>query len=170
MNKAIVRCHCGHQVLAKEVLRTDLYERASGREYVYVKFRCRRCKRMGEAFVAENRWDWSVLEPARNEMTEIERDLFLDRAPISELEVLEFESDLRAIICVSELSQSQSPPRETNASSATNRSAERTGEPRSGGLVDDAPGSNRRRPGAEERRRRGANEETHPEDSSSAAS
>ena len=169
MNKAIVRCHCGHQVLAKEVLRTDLYERASGREYVYVKYRCRRCKRLGEAFVAENRWDWSVLEPARNEMTEAERDLFLDRAPISEVEYLEFQVDLREINCISELSQSRSQPREKGSSGIINRNAERSAEPRSGGLVDDGPG-NRRRPGAEERRRRGANEETHPEDSSSAAS
>jgi hypothetical protein len=56
-------------VLAKEVLRTDLYERraseGSSREYVYVKYRCQRCKRMGEAFVPESRWDRSILEPAQ---------------------------------------------------------------------------------------------------------
>jgi DNA-directed RNA polymerase subunit RPC12/RpoP len=74
MSKPIVRCRCGHQVLAKEVLRTDLYERraseGSSREYVYVKYRCQRCKRMGEAFVPESRWDRSILEPAQNEMND----------------------------------------------------------------------------------------------------
>lgn len=98
MNKSIVRCRCGHQVLAKEVLRTDLYERraseGSGREYVYVKFRCRRCKRMGEAFVAENRWDWSILEAEHNELSETERDNFLDAAPISTEEILDFHREL----------------------------------------------------------------------------
>jgi DNA-directed RNA polymerase subunit RPC12/RpoP len=94
INKTIVRCRCGHQVLAKEVLRTDLYERALGREYVYVKYRCRRCKRIGEAFVAESRWDWSILEPAHNEMSDSERDQFLDEDAISTEEVLEFHRRL----------------------------------------------------------------------------
>jgi len=96
MNKIVVRCRCGHQVLAREVLRTDLYERAMGLEYVYVKFRCRRCKRMGEAFVAESRWDWSILEPAHNEMSEVERDQFLDEDAISAEEVLDFHRRLES--------------------------------------------------------------------------
>ncbi|HVF85668.1 MAG TPA: hypothetical protein VM821_06780 [Abditibacteriaceae bacterium] len=98
MNKPIVRCRCGHQVLSKEVLRTDLYERRApgdaGREYVYVKYRCRRCKRMGEAFVAENRWDWAMLEAEPNEMTDAERDLFLDEEPITAEDILDFHCQL----------------------------------------------------------------------------
>ena len=98
MNKPIVRCRCGHQVLSKEVLRTDLYERRApgdaGREYVYVKYRCRRCKRMGEAFVAENRWDWAMLEAEPNEMTDAERDLFLDEEPITAEDILDFHRQL----------------------------------------------------------------------------
>lgn len=96
-NNAIVRCRCGHQVLAKEVLRTDLYERSMGREYVYVKYRCRRCKRMGEAFVAESRWDWSILEAAHNEMSDSERDQFLDADAISAEEVLDFHRQLEDV-------------------------------------------------------------------------
>ncbi len=98
MNKPIVRCRCGHQVLSKEVLRTDLYERRApgdaGRDYVYVKYRCRRCKRMGEAFVAENRWDWGMLEAEPNEMTDAERDLFLDEEPVSAEDILDFHRQL----------------------------------------------------------------------------
>ncbi|MBV9867242.1 MAG: hypothetical protein JO316_17945 [Abitibacteriaceae bacterium] len=167
MSKAIVRCRCGHQVLAKEVLRTDLYERSSGREYVYVKFRCRRCKRLGEAFVAENRWDWSILEPVRNDMTEAERDQFLDKAPISDVEVLEFHCDLREIERVSELSRSKAQPKEIE-SNANGRTGERNLEQRSTGAVDE-PHSNRIRTSAEERRRPGAGEETHSEDSSASS-
>ncbi len=101
MNKTIVRCRCGHQVLSKEVLRTDLYERRApdfgdaSREYVYVKYRCRRCKRMGEAFVAESRWDWAMLEAEPNEMTDQERDRFLDEEPVSTEEIINFHRQLQ---------------------------------------------------------------------------
>lgn len=98
MNKSIVRCRCGHQVLSKEVLRTDLYERRapgdSSRDYVYVKYRCRRCKRMGETFVAENIWDWAMLEAESNEMTEQERDRFLDEEIVTAEDILDFHRDL----------------------------------------------------------------------------
>ena len=97
MSRLFVRCRCGHQVLAKEVLRTDLYERPSGRNYVYVKFRCKRCKRMGETFVAETRWDWSIFEPIRNEMNERERDQFAGRAPVSVSEILDFHRHLQTL-------------------------------------------------------------------------
>jgi DNA-directed RNA polymerase subunit RPC12/RpoP len=90
MTRPVVRCRCGHRVLAKEVLRTDLYERPSGREYVYVKYRCKRCKRLGETFVAESRWDWRIFEPTRTEMSESETDAFAGQEPISAEEVLEF--------------------------------------------------------------------------------
>jgi DNA-directed RNA polymerase subunit RPC12/RpoP len=107
MSKPIVRCRCGHQVLAKEVLRTDLYERraseGSSREYVYVKYRCQRCKRMGEAFVPESRWDRSILEPAQNEMNDTERDQFLDEAPISDDEVLDFHKRLQNLADLNDL-------------------------------------------------------------------
>jgi len=105
MKKALVRCRCGHQVLAREVLRTDLYERSMGREYVYVKFRCKRCKRMGEAFVAENRWDWSILEPAPGEMNAEERDRFLDAEEISDADVEAFHRQLEGLSDLSQLAQ-----------------------------------------------------------------
>jgi len=103
MNKPIVRCRCGHQVLGKEVLRTDFYERSSGREMVYIKFRCRRCKRMGEAFVAEADWDWSIFEAPRNEMSEGERDRFLDEKVISSGDVLSFHRELKRAQNLAEL-------------------------------------------------------------------
>jgi hypothetical protein len=71
-------------------MRTDLYEREPGRTYVYVKFRCRRCKRMGQTFVPENRWDWSVLEPARDELNDVERDRLHEAGPISDAELVDF--------------------------------------------------------------------------------
>lgn len=94
MKRPMVRCRCGHRVLAKEVLRTDLYERPSGREYVYVKYRCQRCKRMGETFVPESSWDWRIFEASRNELSETEAELFSSRAPISSEDVIDLHREL----------------------------------------------------------------------------
>jgi DNA-directed RNA polymerase subunit RPC12/RpoP len=127
MSKPIVRCRCGHQVLAKEVLRTDLYERrateGSSREYVYVKYRCQRCKRMGEAFVPESRWDRSILEPVQNEMNDAERDHFLDESPISDDEVLDFHRRLQELSDLNELNQSPQK-NQTEEGAAPTRKAE----------------------------------------------
>ena len=76
-------------------MRTDLYERAPGQNYVYVKFRCRRCKRLGQTFVPEARWDWSLLEPSRDELSEPERNLLLQAGPISDAELLDFHLRLK---------------------------------------------------------------------------
>jgi DNA-directed RNA polymerase subunit RPC12/RpoP len=103
MSKTVVRCRCGHQIVAKEVLRTDLYERSSGRDCVYIKYRCSRCKRMGQAFIAENRWDWSILDAGRSEMSTSERDRFLDETPISAVELLNFHSQLQTISSLGDL-------------------------------------------------------------------
>lgn len=103
MKRSAVRCRCGHQVLAKEVLRTDLYERPSGREYVYVKYRCKRCKRVGETFVAENRWDWRIFEVPQNEMSESELEAFADQRPISSEDLLDFHRLLSKISTTTDL-------------------------------------------------------------------
>ena len=103
MKRPAVRCRCGHQVLAKEVLRTDLYERPSGREYVYVKYRCKRCKRVGETFIAENRWDWRIFEVPQNEMSESEFEAFAEQNPITSEDLLDFHLLLGKIATSSEL-------------------------------------------------------------------
>lgn len=95
MSKQEVKCRCcGHKILAREIMRTDLYERAPGQNYVYVKFRCRRCKRLGQTFVPEARWDWSLLEPAKDELSDNERDRLGEAGPISEGELLNFSAEL----------------------------------------------------------------------------
>ncbi len=62
MSKTLVRCRCGHHVVGREVLRLEPYERASGEEVVYVKYRCRHCKQMGEEFISRLEWDPSILD------------------------------------------------------------------------------------------------------------
>ena len=127
MNK-IVRCRCGHQVMAREVLRTDLYERASGRDYIYLKFRCMRCKRLGQTFIPEARFDWSSLESGADEMTTQERDRALEAGPISTGELMEFHAALKAVGSVDQLQVSESTPQKLSAVSE-NETNEQTDKP-----------------------------------------
>jgi DNA-directed RNA polymerase subunit RPC12/RpoP len=115
----MVRCRCGHRVLAKEVLRTDLYERPSGREYVYVKYRCQRCKRMGETFVPESSWDWRIFEAARNELSESETELFSQRAPISSEDVIDLHRQLITIESLRQFATETAPPENISPSNKT---------------------------------------------------
>lgn len=98
LSKQEVKCRsCGHRILSREIMRTDLYERAPGQNYVYVKFRCRRCKRLGQTFVPEARWDWTLLEPARDELSEPERERLAEAGPISDTEFLDFHLRLKQL-------------------------------------------------------------------------
>ena len=124
MNKTIVRCRCGHQVMAREVLRTDLYERASGRDYIYIKFRCTRCKRLGQTFIPEAHFDWNSLESAPDEMTPQERDRALEAGPISAGELMAFHAALKNIASVGQLQSPDSP-----AKNQRSESSEKTGTP-----------------------------------------
>ena len=127
MSKPMVRCRCcGHQIRGKEIMRTDLYEREPGRTYVYVKFRCRRCKRMGQTFVPEDRWDWSFLEPARDELSDAERDRLHDAGPISDAELIDFHLRLKRAEQLSDVTGiGTAPERKAESRDAKNREAGR---------------------------------------------
>lgn len=103
MEKPLVLCRCGHLVLGKEVLRTDLYERSSGQEYVYVKFRCARCKRIAQTFVPASDWDWKKLEPAPGELSSEERDRLLEEEPVQASDLLLFHEDMALIETAAQL-------------------------------------------------------------------
>ena len=105
MSHSIVRCRCGHQVLEREVLRTEPCEKASGAEVVYVKYRCRRCKRIGEAFIPHEAWSPDIFDAPRNEMAVEERDRFLDCNAISSGDVISFHRALQKAGTLSELSR-----------------------------------------------------------------
>ena len=147
MTRPVVRCRCGHRVLAKEVLRTDLYERPSGREYVYVKYRCKRCKRLGETFVAESRWDWRIFEATRNEMSEAESDSFAGQSPISTEEILAFHCQLNTIERAADLAEELDVKASDDAPAKTRRDgkAEAKGELKSD-LKNDSKNEPKARP------------------------
>ena len=95
MSHSIVRCRCGHQVLGREVLRTEPCEKASGAEVIYVKYRCRRCKKTGEAFIPQDEFSPDIFETPRNEMAVEERDRFLDQTAVSSGDVISFHRALQ---------------------------------------------------------------------------
>ena len=98
MNQSQVQCkNCGHSVQSREVLRTDLYEREPDRAYVYVKFRCAHCKRMGQLFIPEHRWDWRWLERSCDELNDAERDTSSEAGPITDTEVQDFHTWLKSV-------------------------------------------------------------------------
>ena len=115
MSKPSIRCRCGHCVLRNEVLRTELWERGRGSDTVCVRYRCQRCKRMGEALIAEDQWDWALLEPPRGEFNAEERDRFADLAPITQGDVLDLHCEIEAA-SFPDWSQSELPPSHPTAS------------------------------------------------------
>lgn len=103
MSNSSVRCRCGHQVLGREVLRTEPCEKASGAEVVYVKYRCRRCKKIGEAFIPQEEWNPEIFQTPRDEMAVEERDRFLDQTAVSSGDVISFHRALQKAGTLSDL-------------------------------------------------------------------
>jgi len=82
-------------VVATDVLQRGVYLTVLGSSYVYVRYRCRYCKRVGEYYVREKDWDPAVLQPARGGMTRGELEKFKQMGPITPEEVVTFRRGLR---------------------------------------------------------------------------
>ena len=123
MSKPIVRCRCGHQVLGREVLRTQPCEKPSGAEAVYVKYRCRRCKKIGESFILQDEWTPDIFDVPHNEMKSDERDRFSGADSIGSGDVISFHRALQKANTVSELLRP-----DTLASEARRKSDKRLGK------------------------------------------
>ena len=95
MKPNTIHCQCGQRVKTREVLRTDLYERPNGKDYVYVKFRCKHCKQIGETFVPERDFSWEMFESPRDEMSDQERQAFAKEQAISSTDVVDFHEFLK---------------------------------------------------------------------------
>jgi len=95
MKTNTIHCQCGQRVKTREVLRTDLYERPNGKDYVYVKFRCRYCKQIGETFVPERVFSWEMFESPRDEMSDQERENFAKQQAISSTDIVDFHQFLK---------------------------------------------------------------------------
>jgi len=120
MKQQIISCPCGQRVTSREVLRTDLYERPNGKDYVYVKYRCRHCKQIGETFIPERTFRWEMFEIPRDEMSDQERESFAEREAVSSMDVVDLHQFLKdeAISGLSVLTETLRPDTATRADKA----------------------------------------------------
>lgn len=90
-----IRCNCGNRVVAKDVMQKGYYLRVAGPSFVWLKFRCSRCKRLGEQFIKQEEWDERLLMDAPSEMTEEEKERFRALGPIDIHEVIDVHFELQ---------------------------------------------------------------------------
>jgi DNA-directed RNA polymerase subunit RPC12/RpoP len=87
--KSMIKCNCGQRIVAKDVMQTGYYLRLFGPSFVYVKFRCSRCKKLGEQFVKQEDWEDGILRDTPNEISTDERERFEKLGPIDIDEVID---------------------------------------------------------------------------------
>ncbi len=92
--KSSIKCNCGQRIIAKDVMQTGYYIRLFGPSFVYVKFRCSRCKKLGEQFVKQDEWEDSILKDIRIETEISEKEAFKEMGPISVNEQIDFHFQL----------------------------------------------------------------------------
>lgn len=92
--RTVIRCSCGQRILSKDVLQTGYFLKLFGPSFVYVKYRCPRCKKPGEQFVPQETWDERILQQGFTELRRKERARFRRLGPIGMDEQLEFHDDL----------------------------------------------------------------------------
>jgi len=93
--KAVITCSCGQRILSKDGLHRGQYLRLFGPSFVYIKFRCSRCKRLGEKFIEQDKWDESILRDIPSDVEPEERKRFESLGPITIDEVMEFHEFLK---------------------------------------------------------------------------
>lgn len=97
ISPTIIRCNCGHRVVRKDVIQTGLYLSVLGPSYVYVRYRCGRCKRVGEKLVEQESWDPAVLQPASRTRNEADIRRFEEMGEITAEEIIDFHYGLERL-------------------------------------------------------------------------
>lgn len=105
MGRTAIRCNCGQRIGQKEVMQTGYYPRMFGPSFVYVRFRCSRCKKLGEQFVKQEEWENGILKDATVETTNQERERFDALGPIQMGELVEFHNALEGEPDLTELNR-----------------------------------------------------------------
>lgn len=85
-----IRCHCGQRIVTKDVLQRSWTVRVFGPSFMYLKFRCSRCKRLGEKFIDQDKWDDTLLRDIPSEVSIDEKKRFDGMGQITIDEALDF--------------------------------------------------------------------------------
>ena len=89
-----IKCNCGQRVIAKDVVQHGYYLRLFGPSFVYVKFRCSRCKKLGEQFIKQEEWEEGILKDTAAELSHNEREQLDAKGAIDIGEVIDFHFEL----------------------------------------------------------------------------
>ena len=93
----MIKCNCGHRIGNRDVLQRGYYLSLFGPSFIYVRYRCSRCKRVGEKLVQEEKWDPSVLTQASTELSDDELHKFENMGPITADEIVDFHFALAGL-------------------------------------------------------------------------
>lgn len=75
-------------------MQQGIYMRQAGPNYVYIKYRCSRCKKLGELYVKHEEWQDSLLHEHTSEQTQDERQRFTQLGAITLAEMRRFHHAL----------------------------------------------------------------------------
>jgi len=89
-----IKCNCGQRIIAKDVVQHGYYLRLFGPSFVYVKFRCSRCKKLGEQFIKQEEWEEGILKDSALELSHTEKEHFSSQSAIDINEVINFHFEL----------------------------------------------------------------------------
>jgi phage FluMu protein Com len=116
-----INCHCGQRVIARDVMQTGFYLRLFGPSYVYVKYRCSRCKKLGEQFVKQEEWDGGILRNNAEEIAVDDKDRFETLGPIDINEVIDFHFQLEGLQDLKAIESAPAPVKKVKQRSSTDR-------------------------------------------------
>lgn len=96
-SKPQVTCHCGQRILMKDILKKGVFFRVFGPSFVYVKFRCSHCKRLGERFVPQEHWEAGAFRDVPKETSREERLRLAALGEIDLDEMIDFHHQLHTL-------------------------------------------------------------------------
>jgi hypothetical protein len=103
MSRTAIKCNCGQRISQREVMQTGYYPRMFGPSFIYVRFRCSRCKKLGEQFVKQEEWESGILKDSAVELGNDEKTQFASLGPIDVREQAEFHFALENLPSLSDL-------------------------------------------------------------------
>ena len=113
MSRTALKCNCGQRIQQKDVMQTGYYMRMFGPSFVYVKFRCSRCKKLGEQFVKQDEWEGGILKDSTSELNETEKERLSALGPIEMRELVDFHYALEDMNDLSTLRAEFEKPKST---------------------------------------------------------
>ncbi len=120
MSRTAIKCNCGQRVGQRDVMQTGYYPRMFGPSFVYVRFRCGRCRKLGEQFVKQEEWENGILRDAASEAHGGEKDRFATLGAIQVSEQADFHRELDSLSDLSGLRAEFEPQKPQGSASEPN--------------------------------------------------